>query len=448
MTSVPYHQETERGVLASMLLDGDALTQGLATLSGGDFYHPHHREVFEAMGELRAARTPVDPLTLDMALSRRGTQEQVGGVGYLLRLADTLPTSAHIGAYIRDVQEDSRRRSALSILEAGTRQTQAYASLPDVLAKTCAGLGGIPLPGGAGQSTLSLLLASLAGLARDAREMGVGLPALDARFHLRPGEMTVLGARPGVGKSAFLLQTACKLALEKRTVLMVNLEMADKQIGDRLHALLSGVSLARTAGRTATLDDCCKMADALKIYERLPLCVESRQHTVGGIISAARQQHAGQRLALLVVDYLQLVQPGTVCGTREQEVAQVTRQLKLLALELDIPILLASQLSRAAETGGTRPRLSDLRESGAIEQDCDNVLFLHQPDEMSIAPELRAEYLRARRGGGRLVELHVAKQRQGESGLCFPLRFMPQRMCMWGIDPNKPDAKPRGEASA
>lgn len=263
--------------------------------------------------------------------------------------------------------------------------------------------------------------------------ISIGLPEFDRKIGgIFPGELTLIGARPAVGKSAFATHICEAVARQGHVVQMFSLEMSREQLGMRMLAKASGMDAYRLRTGKIEGDDWEQLVQSIKAMQELPIYINTDVRTPQEIKAACLERKRSGGLGLVVVDYLQLVRAGRRIDNRTQEVGEVSRAIKLLTLELGVPVIALSQLSRQSNqrTGGTkRPQLSDLRESGALEQDADNVIFLHEPAEDELednwAPKAAKRDLD--KLGRRYIELIVDKQRQGPVGT-IPVAFDPARM--------------------
>lgn len=426
----PWSEDAERAVLGAMLLDADAVMRAAEHVDDSMFYREGHRRVFRAAMTLTERGSVVDTLTLAEELERRGELEQSGGREYLSFLVEAVPTVANVEFHARIVREKATLRR---LIETGTEIVQeafegreAAHDLLDMAEQRIFKLG--QSRDKAGFSRVKELLwpamEKLELLAQ--RENAVtGVPSgftdLDNMLSgFQPSDLVIIAARPSMGKTAFVLNIAQHAAITgKKSVAFFSLEMSKESLVQRLlasEALIDAQAL-RKGGRA--LDDAMpRLAQAAGILSHAPIYIDD---TPGlGMLemrSKARRLKAESNLDLLIVDYLQLMTGPAGSENRQQEVSQISRSLKALAKELNVPVIALSQLSRAPEqrTGDDkgRPLLSDLRESGAIEQDADVILFIFRP-------EIYAE----RDDTGRFkdpsvegkAEIIIGKQRNGPTG--------------------------------
>jgi replicative DNA helicase len=406
-------------VLGAMLIDRQACET--VALKPDDFYDPTNAEIFTVMRGLIDANAPVDFVTLSTELSKTQRLDAVGGYEYLAHLSTFIPSSANVDYYTGLVLEASRLRGIIQTANNLAMQAYDGESSADALAE-----GGIQLLSQLALGSTASQNRSIGQVAADTygyledvhagkvQPMQIGMPSFDAitgGFH--KGELTVLGARPGVGKSAWAMHVADKLARKGFKVLFFSREMADIQYGMRALSRESGVSSATM--RNGRLQDAqwLAVADAAASIYTLPLYINNRAARPSEIAQACREMRHKIGLDLVVVDYLQLVEPDGRHENRVQAVAEVSRAMKMLTFD-NVAVLALSQLSRPPKGSTARPTMQDLRESGAIEQDADNILLQHMPEEQP-NPEVRR------------IEMQVAKQRMGDLGT-IKLAFRPAQM--------------------
>jgi replicative DNA helicase len=428
---LPHDYEAEAALLGACILSwGSSIDDVSGIVTAADFHLEKNATIFEALADLHHEGGRVDLVRLRSRLAQRGLLEKIGGLEYLMELAESVPSAVSANHYAAIVREKSMLRRLMEATEqaqrAAAQSGQPVGELVDRLQATLSAI-----IGGGGQGEL------VAGLGDEAAEIYIelgkwaeegkphtaglktGLADLDRLTGgLQPGQLVVLAAGTGCGKSALALQAALNVAGNGAAVGFFSLEMTRRQLTERAMAHLSGVALDVVRGNTkAEADDFAQLAQASGKLADLPLfTVEQRDLTAERLRSTARWLRARQNVGLLVVDYLQLMR-GSRRENRNLEVAELSRACKLLALELELPLLLLSQLNRDSQRDNRRPRLCDLRDSGAIESDADVVAFLYDPAKAAESP-----------GQGftpdqeRDLELIIAKQRQGPTG-CVPLRF-------------------------
>ena len=418
---LPNNLEAERSILGAILLDNHALNAAIEKIRSEDFFLSQHRQIFERMIQLGEKQQAIDVVTLMEDLSRRGELEAAGGIAYLSQLADGLPRVTNVEHYARIVKEKAVLRSL--IFSASAIQEQALAAGDDadvILDRAESVIFQLA------EDRVKVGLIGVKELVRDNYErlekifsegrritgLTTGYPGLDNETAgLQPSELIILAARPSMGKTALALNISENVALRLREpVAVFSLEMSKESLLLRLLASEARVDAHKFRTGHRGRDDWGKVTGALTNLADAPLWIDdSASSTVMEIGAKARRLKRDRGLSLLVVDYLQLVVP-THTGrgsNRQEEVSSISRGLKGLAKELKVPVLVLSQLTRAPERDDRKPQLSDLRESGAIEQDADVVLFINRPNfyKTDLPEEDRAK-----------AELIIAKQRNGPTG--------------------------------
>src|SRR5271168_4099407 len=418
---LPHNLEAERSILGAILLDNHALNAAIEKVRSDDFFLPQHRQIFERMVQLGEKQQAIDIVTLMEDLSRRGELESAGGIAYLSQLAVGLPRITNVEHYARIVKEKAILRAL--IFSASAIQEQALAAGEDAdiildraesaifqLAEDRAkvGLIGVKELVKEGYDRLEKIFSE----GRRITGLATGYGALDNETAgLQPSELIILAARPSMGKTALALNIAENVALRQREpVAVFSLEMSKESLLLRLLASEARVDAHKFRTGHMNRDDWGRVTSALSSLGEAPLWIDdSASSTVMEIGAKARRLKRDRGLSLLVVDYLQLVVP-THMGrqsNRQEEVSGMSRALKGLAKELKVPVVVLSQLTRAPERDDRKPQLADLRESGAIEQDADVVLFINRPNfyKTDMPEEERNK-----------AELIIAKQRNGPVG--------------------------------
>jgi replicative DNA helicase len=396
----PHNLEAEESVLGSMMLSGEAIASVVEAMKSEDFYRPAHQRIYESILGIYGRGEPVDAITVVEDLKRRQILDAVGGPLYVYNLVESVPTPASAGYYARIVAEHALLRR---LIEAASQiMAKAYA-IPEDPRKAADEAEGLVYAVSRREdqdqvvSVRELVDESMEALehiqARDSRFAGIptGFQDLDELTSgLQKGNLIVVAARPGVGKSSFVTNLARNVAVGESAgegggapVMMFSLEMSRFEIGMRLLCGEARVPWDKVrSGRVAT-EEWTRIAEAAEVLHEAPLfIVDSGNVTIVDIRAKARRQRSSrQGLGLIIVDYLQLMSGHGRVESRQQEIAEISRSLKLMAKELDIPVIAVSQLNRDPERRqDKRPQLSDLRESGAIEQDSDIVMFIHRDD--------------------------------------------------------------------
>ncbi|NDK31993.1 replicative DNA helicase [Nesterenkonia sp. Hz 6-5] len=412
----PQDMVAEQSVLGGMMLSKDAIADVVEVVRGGDFYRPAHEMIFEAIIDLYGRGEPADVVTISDQLTKTQQLQRIGGPAYLHNLAQAVPTAANAAFYADIVRERAILRR---LVEAGTkivqlghtsdgevdaivneaqaeiynvaenRQTADYSRLSEVLAPTIEEIE----VNAANDGTLSGIPTGF----RDLDELTHG-------FH--GGQLIVIAARPAMGKSVLALDFSRSAAVNHRmTTAFFSLEMSKVELTMRLLAAESQVLFGDLRKGSSLKDqDWEKMARAMDKLEQAPLFIDDAPNlTLMEIRAKCRRLKQRENLKLVVVDYLQLLMSGKRVESRQQEVSEFSRTLKLLAKELDVPIIALSQLNRGSEQRpDKKPQVSDLRESGAIEQDADMVMLLHRPEVYDKETERAGE-----------ADIIVAKNRNG-----------------------------------
>lgn len=415
----PHNDDAEKSVLGSIILDKDALFDVMEILKPEDFYNEMHKEIFATAVELYRKNEPVDTLTLSEELKKRKSLEMVGGRAYIALLSTAVPSTSNVAQYAKIVaekavlrrligtasdiidkgyQEKMESEAVLDYAERGifeiaqARQTRDYQHLKDVLWKNISKI-----------DELSKLDGSLTGLT-------TGFIDLDTKTAgLQKSDLLVLAARPAMGKTAFALNIAQQAAIKSGAkVLIFSLEMAADQLGQRLLSMESRIEMQKLRVGNLERKDWDQINIALDTLSKADINIDDTPGvSIMEIKNKCRRMKAERGLDLVIIDYLQLMALDGRTESRQQEVSTISRFLKQLAREMDCPVIVLSQLSRAPEQRADhRPILSDLRESGSIEQDADIVMFLYRDEYYN--PETTEK--------PNICEVNIAKQRGGETG--------------------------------
>ena len=420
--TVPHNLEAERALLGSILLDNSTLNPALELINREDFFSESHRRIFEKMVALSDNNRLIDVVTLSEELTKEGWLEKVGGVANLTRLSDGVPagTSAMVTEYSRIIKEKSLLRRLIhiseNIISRAQQDSDDAASVIDAAQGQLFEIGSQKIQ--SGFFGIKDIVKSSFGTIDVLFDQGQRVTGVETGFMdldnmtsgLQPSELVILASRPSVGKTALALNVAAHAAIKhKKIVGIFSLEMSKESLVIRLLCGEGRIDSHKLRTGFSSREDWNRMSQALGRLAQAPIFIEDTPAlSVMQIRAKARRQAAEKGLDLLVVDYLQLITGGGRFENRTQEVSYISRSLKSIAKELKVPILGLSQLSRAPEgRQGHIPQLSDLRESGSIEQDADVVMFLHRPEmyrrEAGEDPEGK-------------TELIVGKQRNGPTG--------------------------------
>lgn len=417
---LPNSMDAERSVLGSMLLETEALERMLEQLRAEDFYSAGHQRIFEAMARIRLGGNAVDLVTLNEELSRRGMLETAGGTVYLTELMEFVPTAANVDHYARIVEEKSVQRS---LIRAGNEMirdgmnddkeiedslNQAEKRIYDIsMRKSEDSL--VPI-----SEIIPDAIAQIGDLiARHGQLTGVatGFRELDRMTNgLQKSDLIIIAARPAMGKTSFAVNIGQYAAMhDNRTVVIFSLEMSREQLVSRMLCTEASVDSQRIKEGTLSDEETERILDAAEPMQKSRLHIDDTGGaTVASIRSKCRRLKAKEGLDLVIIDYMQLMQGTGMTNrkndSRQQEISDMTRAMKLLARELDVPILLLSQLNRGPETRQDHtPMISDLRESGSIEQDADMVILLYRPQVYDETLDNTSEVI-------------IAKHRHGPTG--------------------------------
>lgn len=413
----PHSKDAEVSALGASMLSKDALYDVAEKVRPTDFYDRNHQEIFEGILELHRRNTPVDVLTVCEELKRRNTLDMVGGRGYIASLSSAVPTTSNAGEYAKIVAEKAELRSLIEtagdIVEKGYSEQVEAGRMLDFAERRIFEIA----QGRQNKNVVHLkdvLLDNMNSISERAKNKGAltgvtsGFIDLDRMTSgLQRSDLVILAARPSMGKTAFALCVARNAAIKGNKVLIFSLEMSSEQLSQRLIAMEAGVDAQKLRSGDLDNNDWKKITTTI---DRLGDADISIDDTPGlslmEIKNKCRRLKAERGLDLVVVDYLQLMSAEGRAESRQQEISALSRGMKQLAREMDCPVLVLSQLSRATETRTDhRPILSDLRESGAIEQDADVVFFLYRDEVYNEDTEYPGE-----------CEVHIAKQRNGPIG--------------------------------
>jgi replicative DNA helicase len=417
---LPHNLDAERSILGAILLDNHALNPAVEKLKTDDFFLDPHRRIFERMIALAEAQHAIDLVTLTEDLHRSGELEAAGGAAYLAQLVDGVPRISNVEHYARIVKEKSMLRNlahvALAIQErALAADDEADAILDNAESsifeladdRIRAGLIGVKDLVRDNWTRIEKVFTG----GRQITGLATGYPELDRETAgLQPSELIILAARPSMGKTALALNIAENVAVRNReTVAVFSLEMSKESLLLRLLASHAQVDAHKFRTGYVKHDDWKRVSESLSELADAPLWIDdSASASVLEMAAKARRLARDKNLALVIVDYLQLVTARGRFGNRNEEVSSISRALKAMAKELKVPVLVLSQLTRGPERDKRDPQLADLRESGAIEQDADVVLFINRPDFFNKdAPEEDRNK----------TKLIIGKQRNGPTGV-------------------------------
>ncbi len=467
--ALPYSLEAEQSVLGSILIDGDVQFEIASKVKADDFYVDSHKIIFRAMMDILADAKPVDLVTLIDVLSKtpsvkydkksanldlvsnaekKSMLEKVGGIEYLTELSMVTPSAANYEYYLEIVKRDSVLRKLIKCSDSISKDAKSS----DNGSKSLAYAEKLIYDISEELDTSSLtdvnenvddVLATFQKIQSDKnylQGLHTGFTAFDDLTNgLHKGNLIILAARPSVGKTTLAMNIVENVAIRHNAVCAVfALEMTKAELTERMLCSIGGVSGQKAKKGKLDSDEWKRLWDAQKILNKSKIFIDdTSMTTVPDILSKCRRLKSmqGGKLDLIVVDHMQLMNAVKTSESRQSEITEISRGLKMIAKELEVPVIALSQLNRASETGKRRPQLSDLRESGAIEQDADIVMFIHRPDRAAtedndIKPLSRAE-----------AEIILAKNR---SGACesFKLLFKGEQTKFVNIVYNAPDEAP------
>ncbi len=423
----PHSTEAEQSVLGSLLLDRDVLAEVSTKLKSEDFYMEQHREIYEAILDLYEQSKPIDLITVSEQLTKRGSLKKVGDYEYLSNLATSVPTTANALHYAQIIEDKSLLRK---LIQAATQiQKKSYEATEDALdvlseaekyiydiVQNRNQTGLLPI-----SDVLDTTFSQLEELYNHAGEF-TGIPSgfsdLDRKTAgFQKSDLILVAARPAMGKTSFALNIAAFASIHKQLpVAIFSLEMSKEQLVSRIISSEALVDMEKLKKGNLEDEDWKKMANALGPMSKAPIYIDDNAAiNVMEIMSKCRRLKMRRGLGLIVIDYLQLMQGRKRTENRQQEISEISRSLKIMAKELEVPVIALSQLSRAPDARTIhRPILSDLRESGAIEQDADLVIFLYRDDYYHEDSEKK-----------NITEIILAKHRNGAIG-SVDLAWIPQ----------------------
>ncbi|MFA5029545.1 MAG: replicative DNA helicase [Patescibacteria group bacterium] len=427
----PQNLEAEQSLLGALLIDKDSIIKVADLLSADDFYQDNHSLIYETILELFEKREAIDILSLTSRLEEKKLLQQIGGRSYLISLTNQVPSSAHVASYAQIIQKKATLRrliaAANNILELGYHEEREVNEILDKAEQSVFSVSQKYLKEKftAIKEVLSEAFERIDELHREKgklRGLATGFGDLDSLLGgLQKSDLVILAARPSVGKTSLALDIARNAAVKyKKSVGIFSLEMSKEQLVDRLICAEAGIGLwkMRTGRLSESGDDFPRIGHAMSELAESQIYIDDFANTnVMELRTKARRLQLEHGLDLIILDYLQLMEgaTGRYGDNRVQEIAEISRSLKGIARELNVPVLALSQLSRAVEMNKPAiPKLSHLRESGSIEQDADVVMFIYRKaadrgyDINSLSEEEK-----------HLAEIHVAKHRNGPTGLIY-----------------------------
>jgi replicative DNA helicase len=418
---LPQNEDAEQSTLGAILIDSSVISQVIEILTPEDFYKEAHRKIFSAIVELDRSGKPVDILTVFNYLKSKGQiLEEVGGSSYLTYLTGVVPSTVNVEYYARLVKEKAiLRRLVIAATEIANRSYEGGISVDeavDLAEKAIFDIAQHKIkPSFYETRELAAKALEIIEALHERKELITGIPTgfekLDHMTSgLQPSDLIIVAARPGLGKTSFCLNIAAHAAIENRNpVGIFSLEMTKDQLMLRMLSSRAKVDYSKIRSGYIKDEELVKLVNAADIFRQAKIYIDDTPAI--GILelrAKARRQKREKGLDLIIVDYLQLMRGSGKTETREREIAEISGSLKALAKELNIPVIAVSQLSRQTEARANRvPQLSDLRESGALEQDADVVIFIHRADAYEKEPD--------KKNG--IAEIIIGKQRNGPTGV-------------------------------
>ncbi len=422
----PQSIEAEQSVLGAILIDKNAIVEVAGFLRAGHFYDEKHGMIFDAMLSLYEERRPIDLLTLTEKLKTLKKLKEVGGSAFLADLTGAVPTSAHVEQYGKIIREMFAKRELIgaggSITEAAFDSGKSLQSVLDEAESKIFSISQENLA----RNFVSMkeILAGSFDRLDEIQRLGGGMRGVPTGYKdldnllagMQASNLLILAGRPGTGKTAFALNITQHVAVkEKMPIGFFSLEMSSEELGDRLLVMESGIDSWRLKTGRLQDEDFDKLQEAMGVLADAPIYIDDTPGmSIMEMRTKARRLQMEKGLKLVVVDYLQLMDAGRRFDNRVQEVSMISQSLKNLARELRVPVIALSQLSRAVEQRGTKkPQLSDLRESGSIEQDADVVMFLYRAEDSdNAAPSDKTA-----------IKLAIEKHRNGQAGVEIDFMF-------------------------
>lgn len=417
----PQSLESEKAVLGSIMLRPEAIFEIFDIVHAESFYAERHRKIFETMMDLQGQGKPIDILSMSNRLQEKGILEQVGGKSYLAELTESVPSSANVKYYAEIVQKKFMMRGLIQVSDdiskLGYDESKDLEELLDIAEKKVFSATQLS----SANSVISLKdglsetwerIENLSNSEDSIRGVPTGFASLDKMLSgFQPSDLIILAARPSQGKTSLAIDMARRAAVNHGTsVAVFSLEMSSQQLIDRMLSAQAQVDLWKLrTGKQLSSEDFDSIATALDTLSKAPIYIDDEAgKSVLAMRSVARRLKSEKNLGLIVIDYLQLATPAQNKNSDNmvQQVTELSRAMKAMARELNVPVLCLSQLSRAVESRGGRPRLSDLRDSGSIEQDADVVMFIHNESKYKDISERN-----------NITEILIEKHRNGATGM-------------------------------
>lgn len=417
MKTPPHNLESEQCVIGSIIVEEETLVPVAEILDREDFYIDAHKVIYDSMIELGNERKPIDMITLTNRLKEKGYLDQVGGVTYLTSITNMIPTTSNVKVYAEIVKKNSTLRKLIKasndIISMGYEASDSLDDILNVAEKKIFDISQDRMS--QDFKPISEVLTSVTAMIEEVYSKGSDITGLDTGFidlnkklgGFHKSDLILIAARPGMGKTAFALNLVANAAIRsKSSVAVFSLEMSKEQLVQRLLSSQSNVALNNINKGKIADDEWKKLTDAMTVLSSSHIFIDDTPGIkVSEIRSKCRKLKMEKGLDMIMIDYLQLMEADGRADNRQQEVSKISRSLKILAKEMNCPVIALSQLSRNTESGKDHmPKLSDLRDSGAIEQDADIVMFIYR-DEYYTKMETKKKDL---------AEIIIAKNRHGE----------------------------------
>lgn len=417
MKTPPHNLESEQCVIGSIIVEEQTLVPVAEILDREDFYIDAHKVIYDSMIELGNERKPIDMITLTNRLKEKGYLDQVGGVTYLTSITNMIPTTSNVKVYAEIVKKNSTLRKLIKasndIISMGYEASDSLDDILNVAEKKIFDISQDRMS--QDFKPISEVLTSVTAMIEEVYSKGSDITGLDTGFidlnkklgGFHKSDLILIAARPGMGKTAFALNLVANAAIRsKASVAVFSLEMSKEQLVQRLLSSQSNVALNNISKGKIADDEWKKLTDAMTVLSSSDIFIDDTPGIkVSEIRSKCRKLKMEKGLDMIMIDYLQLMEADGRADNRQQEVSKISRSLKILAKEMNCPVIALSQLSRNTESGKDHmPKLSDLRDSGAIEQDADIVMFIYR-DEYYTKMETKKKDL---------AEIIIAKNRHGE----------------------------------
>lgn len=417
MKTPPHNLESEQCVIGSIIVEEQTLVPVAEILDREDFYIDAHKVIYDSMIELGNERKPIDMITLTNRLKEKGYLDQVGGVTYLTSITNMIPTTSNVKVYAEIVKKNSILRKLIKasndIISMGYEASDSLDDILNVAEKKIFDISQDRMS--QDFKPISEVLTSVTAMIEEVYSKGSDITGLDTGFidlnkklgGFHKSDLILIAARPGMGKTAFALNLVANAAIRsKSSVAVFSLEMSKEQLVQRLLSSQSNVALNNISKGKIADDEWKKLTDAMTVLSSSHIFIDDTPGIkVSEIRSKCRKLKMEKGLDMIMIDYLQLMEADGRADNRQQEVSKISRSLKILAKEMNCPVIALSQLSRNTESGKDHmPKLSDLRDSGAIEQDADIVMFIYR-DEYYTKMETKKKDL---------AEIIIAKNRHGE----------------------------------